>query len=515
MKLILILLFHATLIFSQSIDLESDDDQDDYVITTSSSEIPSSDQSQPSSGSESYDSSELDEKSFQPQIDRDIYRQLLQNAYQYPQQTVPVPSNPINYWQTLSGHTIRAYGTNVHQHSHQHAQQPRQPMPASNPYLIGRRVTIQQPGRHHQPQAPNYSIYSVTNPYHRPMEARPLIPSSVPACPEFDSNEIDENYLRRFQDWYLSSTYHDVTFSVCGNLLPAHRLLLETISPEFSQWIYVNSQFHPDTAENIIEVRNFNQILNPLVEKSKAIGDLALDEANACEADSTLLNSFKIFLEYFYRGSKAFDSLGSVNEAMNLMVLSKKFLADKKTEEAIGTKLVDLMTPEDLERVYRFSKQNQITSLKPKWSGYIRRSMDSFDDGPAESRSSQIFTCQEIIEDIEMFDDFLTSRNQSQSLIVDQIVGYYLSCPQLMNSSLNNLGSFPNSLRLNECTVDDLKRLLGVNLIDHNRFEEILIDRLNSQTRSCQESRPIGAAYPNPINEPVKVDPYGGTFRIS
>lgn len=272
-------------------------------------------------------------------------------------------------------------------------------------------------------------------------------------------------------------------FSVCGTLMPAHRILLESDSETFSAWLR-NHLTQVKEESGPIVIKNLDELIINGAENGHTYEDKCPDEI--------LQSAFKVFLHYFYVGSLAFDSIDNIDVALTLWRLGQRFLPREMNEHFIEPKIIQLMNMDNLNKIYRFASENKVDTLKEKWSKYIAENSASI--GPSQPLP---FSCEEVGADIQLLDIFLQSLNSTQETVIKFIHHYLENCPDDVKTLIKDANSFPNSLAFFRCTVNDLKQLVEMGLINYEIFAEELVNRLAAKERVCDEYRKISNYNPS------------------
>ncbi|XP_027203571.2 uncharacterized protein LOC113797403 [Dermatophagoides pteronyssinus] len=293
--------------------------------------------------------------------------------------------------------------------------------------------------RHHS-QLPHRSI-KFTYPYHSyvPQQQTQSVTQSrsitqTNGCQGTTKRDVEKSEsIKNFESWYLNTANHDVLFSVCGTLLPGHRILIESGSPEFAAWI----QRRLDGGKIIENEPILIQSINDLIHNDN-IDDVTNEQKNQCPNEE-LVAAFKIFLRYFYSGSTAFDSIDDLDVSLFVLQMTREFLGEKIAERIVEPKIIQSMKIDSLNSVYRFVKNNKLDSLKLKWSKFIA-------DHSSIYENHLPFSCDEIINDVELFDQFLQSLNTTQAQVIGFIRHYLQNCPESIHEVIKDASSLPNSL---------------------------------------------------------------------
>lgn len=364
--------------------------------------------------------------------------------------------------------------------------------------------------RHHHPQIPHRSI-NLAYPYHSYVpqqqtqsvpQARSLSPTN--GCQGTKKRDVDENESKiNFESWYLNIANHDLLFSVCGTLLPGHRILIESSSPEFSAWIQKKLDSGKADKNEPIMIQSINELIHNDNDNDDIDGNNK--QKNQC-SNEELLAAFKIFLHYFYSGTAAFDSIDDVNVSLFVLQMAREFLGEKIAERIVEPKIIQSMKIDSLIRVYHFWHTNKLDSLKLKWSKFIADHSSLFSNHVP-------FSCDEVINDVELLDQFLQSLNTTQAQVIGFIRHFLQNCPESIHQTIKDASSLPNSLYFFRCTIDDLKELHQIGFISIEILAEELENRLRAKERVCEELKRTPFLNPKTFNLFRQMEPYLGAFR--
>lgn len=263
---------------------------------------------------------------------------------------------------------------------------------------------------------------------------------------------------------------HDILFVVCGKLLPAHSVILESISPEFYS---AANQLKNSSAED-----------GKLIESSADLIDSTegIDSAECTDSSGPLIDAFQLFLKYFYSGNVAFDEVSELDTAFVLWSLGNRFLERETLHEYIEPSIVNLISLDNVNKVYRFIYTTQNDRLKAKLIEFLQKNKPQL-----EELSSLPLTCKDIGGDVDYLDSFLNVLGLNQSKTIEHIRFYLNQCGQLSNVTMEESNPFPHSLLFYRCSVPDLKELVQMGFITYQHLAEELENRLQVKERYCEE----------------------------
>src|SRR6218665_389779 len=170
----------------------------------------------------------------------------------------------------------------------------------------------------------------------------------------------------RFEKFFMNPKNHDVMFSVCGQLFPAHRIVIESSSPLLARIV---DQFKTDAPQAIINVHidsfdSFMSLIN---------GDGIVKSDNDKCQQPEFLESFKILLKYFYAGETAFDDIKNLKSALLLINIAKPIVAQSNVENAVVERIGSLMTLDDTAAVHRFAREQGSLNLRKVVGVFIHK----------------------------------------------------------------------------------------------------------------------------------------------
>lgn len=259
--------------------------------------------------------------------------------------------------------------------------------------------------------------------------------------------------------------------------MPAHRIVIESISSKFDAKINLLEEMAKD---GLIEVNSIDDLLNPLPEAEKN-GTTAPQSASKCLNDD-FAKAFRILLKFFYVGGTSFDEIDNLDVGFFIWKMGADLLEVESVQEQIEPRIGNLITLDNLTKVYRFVKQHQIPSLTKRWSEFVAS------HSPALTQSGLLpLSCGQISGDIEYLDRFIEALNVNQSLAIVYIRQYLRTCPESSNFAVTGQNPFPRSLQYFRCTIEDLKELISMGFISYENLAEELENRLRAKELHCEE----------------------------
>lgn len=266
-------------------------------------------------------------------------------------------------------------------------------------------------------------------------------------------------------------------FSVCGELMPAHRIVIESISSKFDGKITLLKETAKD---GLIELNSIDDFLNPSPEAEKN-GTTVSQSSSKCLNDD-FPKAFRILLKFFYVGGTSFDEIDNLDVGFFVWKMGADLLDAATVQEQIEPRIGGLISLENLTKVYRFVKQHQITSLSKRWSEFVAS------HSPTLTQSGLLpLNCGQIAGDIEYLDRFIEALNVNQSLAIVYIRQYLRTCPESSNFAITGQNPFPRSLQYFRCTIEDLKELISMGFIGYENLAEELENRLRAKELHCEE----------------------------
>lgn len=266
-------------------------------------------------------------------------------------------------------------------------------------------------------------------------------------------------------------------FSICGELMPAHRIVIESISSKFDAKINLLKEKAKD---GLIEVNSIDDLLTPLPE-SERNGTTVSESAPKCLNDD-FAKAFRILLKFFYVGGTAFAEIDNLDVGFFVWKMGAYLLDAESVEEQIEPHIGSLITLDNLTKMYRFVRQHQITSLTKRWSEFVAS------HSPALTQSGLLpLNCGQIAGDIEYLDRFVEALNVNQSLAISFIRQYLRTCPESSDFAVTGENPFPRSLQYFRCTIEDLKELISMGFIGYENFAQELENRLRAKELHCEE----------------------------
>lgn len=270
-------------------------------------------------------------------------------------------------------------------------------------------------------------------------------------------------------------------FSVCGNILPAHRLLLETGGKSFYQ------RFEASESGSPIQLDDIEIMLGGQVGTDPNTTTSTKAEP-ACPNDA-LLEAFRFFLKYFYQPKAELQEISNVETIYHLWRLSDKYFATRPAVKVdIEQRLVEMINRATLVSIYQFTRSHGIDSVKTRWLDYVNAHTEEvFDQQQGQLKMS----CEdEIKADVEMLDHLLSSLASNQTAVITILGNLIQQCPQLppiANITAGGTNLFPNSLHYYHCSVEDLNELRKMNFISIDNFADSVVDRLKAKEREYQQ----------------------------
>ena len=284
--------------------------------------------------------------------------------------------------------------------------------------------------------------------------------------------------FRHLDQFYLNSKNQDVLFSICGELMPAHRIVIESISSKFDAKITLWKETAKD---GLIEMNSIDDLLNrPSVEAEK--NDTMLSTTSSKCLNDDFAKAFRILLKFFYIGGTSFDEMESLDVGFLVWKMGTDLLDTESVQQQIEPRLGNLITLEDITKVYYFVKQHQIASLNRRWSEFVTA------HSPILTKSGLLpLSCVQIAGDIEYLDRFIEALNVNQTVAISYIRQYLSTCPESSDFAVTGQNSFPRSLQYFRCTIDDLKELIRMGFIGYENLAEELENRLRAKELHCEE----------------------------
>lgn len=283
--------------------------------------------------------------------------------------------------------------------------------------------------------------------------------------------------------FYLNSKNQDIILSLCGDLTPAHLVVIESISPKLEAAISALKNINNAP----IVINDISDLLNQSKRTESAENATVLSILDVTVSASPCTNdhfkeAFKIFLKFFYVGGQALDDIHSLEVGTLVWKLGKHFLEAELLQNEIESRLGRLITMDNQAEVYRFALEHQIVSLDKRWSDFINsnsRELTQTDRLPV--------SCESIHGDIVYLDRFIEALNVNQSITIGYIRQYLSTCPESSNFVVTGDNQFPRSLIYFRCSVEDLKELVKMGFMNHEILAIELENRLRVHERHCEE----------------------------
>ncbi|KAJ6221528.1 hypothetical protein RDWZM_000073 [Blomia tropicalis] len=341
-----------------------------------------------------------------------------------------------------------------------------------------------------------------------PPKEKPTFDSTLCMSQQQDANtkrDLEQQRLdvRHLGSFYLNPKNQDVVFSVCGQLIPAHLVVIESISPKLEEKIVTNrnGNTEPIVINDIADLVPMPFTSSSSSEKQIDLKDDTLTSGDQQCPNSDLLIAFQTFLKFFYVGGQAFDEITNLDVATMVWHYVHTFIDDATVQQQIEIRIGQLITLDSLSKVYRFAKTNQIASIDRKWSEFINANSNALtetDDLPTR--------CSDIDGDIEYLDRFIEALNVNQTMAIRYIRSYLSTCPESSSFVITKNNPFPRSLLYFRCTIDDLKELVNMGFLSYEGLAQELENRLRNHERQCEEKCMTrhGATRMNPIFHNVR-----------
>lgn len=276
-------------------------------------------------------------------------------------------------------------------------------------------------------------------------------------------------HFKHLESFFLNPKNHDIIFSICGNLLPAHLIIIESISPKFAAKA---TELKANSGTDPVLIQSLSDLME---------SDANNENSTEC-ATQKLLVAFKIYLKYFYAGRVAFEEIPDIETAFTIWSLGNKYFEQDVVKQFVEPKIVELFSVDTLNEVFKFINANQIESLKVKLAEFLRKNeqlLNSMDTLP--------LSCADIGNRVDLLDNFLGMLNLNQSKTIGHIRYYIENCEELGNKTHSGVNVFPNSLLFFRCTVADLKELVQMGFISYEILADELENRLYAKERYCEE----------------------------
>lgn len=313
-----------------------------------------------------------------------------------------------------------------------------------------------------------------------PPKASPVFDSFLCQKNPDQKRDLEKRSLsfRHLDQFYLNSKNQDVLFSICGELMPAHRIVIESISSKFDAKITLWKEMAKD---GLIELNSIDDLLNrPSVEAEK--NDTVSSTTSSKCLNEDFAKAFRILLKFFYIGGTSFDEIDSLDVGFLVWKMGTDLLDTESVQQQIEPRLGNLITLEDITKVYYFVKQHQIASLNRRWSEFVTA------HSPVLTKSGLLpLSCVQIAGDIEYLDRFIEALNVNQTVAISYIRQYLSTCPESSDFAVTGQNSFPRSLQYFRCTIDDLKELIRMGFIGYENLAEELENRLRAKELHCEE----------------------------
>lgn len=290
------------------------------------------------------------------------------------------------------------------------------------------------------------------------------------------TSPLEQHNLESF---YLNPKSSDIMFSVCDNILPAHRVLLETGSKSFYQ------RFESNITSPISLDRIETMLGEQLTETSNAT---TVTTEPLCP-NNILLAAFRHFLQYFYQPKVELKDIADLETLYHLWRLADKyFVARPSVKSDIEQRFSEMINRSNLVSIYQFQQAHNVASIKAIWLNYVHDHINELFD--LQQGKLNMSCKDEIKSDIKMLDDLVSAVATNQTTVITILSNLIHDCPQLPPIAqvlANGKNLFPNSLHYYNCSADDLEKLKNMKFITIENYANALAQRLKNKEREYQK----------------------------
>lgn len=243
--------------------------------------------------------------------------------------------------------------------------------------------------------------------------------------------------LSQFEKHYLNDKTKDVTFVVCGQRIPAHKIILSSRSDVFDAMLF---------------------------------GKCEEIEGKEIELNDTSIESFKLFLKFIYLDEFDSNDIKDHTMAIDIFKLSDQFKI-KHLSDIIEEELIKMLNFDNFALIIGFAMYYNLNKL-----------LDSFKDFVNKNEKQMIAIIEKALirEPIQAMEKLIDLLKLSQKQLISALIN-------ISDKVLDkDLVKFRVLVKFDLCSVHDLNALRSIRLFDEKELNKVIEDKYEDLEKKYQ-----------------------------